>query len=116
MVETIGEIDAYCSLATFAYNHPDYIYPTIAAQSFHLQAEALGHPLMDRNQCVRNGIDIEKRPFFIITQAQYGRQEYLFTYCRSKLSTGMYRSSRLGKANENISGPSRYQPSKPVIP
>ena len=26
-IETIGEIDAYCSLATFAYNHPDYIYP-----------------------------------------------------------------------------------------
>ena len=43
-IEAIGEIDAYCSLATFAYNHPDYIYPTIAAQSFHLQAEALGHP------------------------------------------------------------------------
>ena len=28
-IETIGEIDAYCSLATFAYNHPDYIYPTM---------------------------------------------------------------------------------------
>ena len=40
-IETIGEIDAYCSLATFAYNHPDYIYPTIAAQSFHLQAGGL---------------------------------------------------------------------------
>ena len=28
-IETIGEIDAYCSLATFAYNHPDYIYPPL---------------------------------------------------------------------------------------
>ena len=80
-IETIGEIDAYCSLATFAYNHPDYIYPTIAAQSFHLQAEALGHPLMDRNQCVRNGIDIEKRPFFIIITGanMAGKSTYLRT-------------------------------------
>ena len=80
-IETIGEIDAYCSLATFAYNHPDYIYPTIAAQSFHLQAEALGHPLMDRNKCVRNGIDIEKRPFFIIITGanMAGKSTYLRT-------------------------------------
>ena len=80
-IETIGEIDAYCSLATFAYNHPDYIYPTIAAQSFNIQAEALGHPLMDRNQCVRNGIDIEKRPFFIIITGanMAGKSTYLRT-------------------------------------
>ena len=48
-IEAIGAIDAYCSLATFSYNHPDYIYPQITSQSFHLQAEALGHPLMNRN-------------------------------------------------------------------
>ena len=80
-LKTIGEIDAYCSLATFAYNHPDYIYPTIAAQSFHLQAEALGHPLMDRNKCVRNGIDIERRPFFIIITGanMAGKSTYLRT-------------------------------------
>ena len=80
-IETIGEIDAYCSLATFAYNHPDYIYPTIAAQSFHLQAEALGHPLMDRNKCVRNGINIERRPFFIIITGanMAGKSTYLRT-------------------------------------
>ena len=50
-IETIGEIDAYCSLATFTYNHPDYIFPKISSQSFHLRAEALGHPLMNRNKC-----------------------------------------------------------------
>lgn len=73
-IETIGEIDAYCSLATFAYNHPEYIYPKICSQSFHLQAKGLGHPLMDRSKCVRNGIDIDKRPFFIIiTGSEYGR-------------------------------------------
>ena len=80
-IEAIGAIDAYCSLATFSYNHPDYIYPQITSQSFHLQAEALGHPLMDRNKCVRNGIDIEKRPFFIIITGanMAGKSTYLRT-------------------------------------
>lgn len=80
-IETIGEIDAYCSLATFAYNHPEYIYPKICSHSFHLQAKALGHPLMDRNKCVRNGIDIDKRPFFIIITGanMAGKSTYLRT-------------------------------------
>lgn len=80
-IETIGEIDAYCSLATFAYNHPEYIYPKICSQSFHLQAKELGHPLMDRNKCVRNGIDIDKRPFFIIITGanMAGKSTYLRT-------------------------------------
>lgn len=80
-IETIGEIDAYCSLATFAYNHPDYIFPEICSQSFHLQAKALGHPLMERNKCVRNDIDIDKRPFFIIITGanMAGKSTYLRT-------------------------------------
>lgn len=80
-IDAIGEIDAYCSLATFAYNHPDYIYPTISAQAFRLRAEALGHPLMNREKCVRNGIDIEKRPFFIIITGanMAGKSTYLRT-------------------------------------
>lgn len=80
-IETIGEIDAYCSLATFAYNHPEYIYPKICSQSFHLQANGLGHPLMDRDKCVRNGIDIDKRPFFIIITGanMAGKSTYLRT-------------------------------------
>lgn len=80
-IETVGEIDAYCSLATFAYNHPEYIYPKINSHSFHMQAKALGHPLMDRNKCVRNGIDIDKRPFFIIITGanMAGKSTYLRT-------------------------------------
>lgn len=80
-INAIGEMDAYCSLATFAYNHPDYIYPRITSQSFLLQAKSLGHPLMDRNKFVRNGIDIEKRPFFIIITGanMAGKSTYLRT-------------------------------------
>lgn len=78
-LEIIGEFDAYCSLATFAYNHPEYIYPKISAKSFHLEAEALGHPLMNRDKCVLNNINIKKRPaFIIITGANMaGKSTYL---------------------------------------
>ncbi|MBR8708938.1 MutS family DNA mismatch repair protein [Bacteroides pyogenes] len=80
-LEAIGEMDAYCSLATFAYNHPDYIYPDVSTLPFELEAEALGHPLMAPERCVCNDINIEKRPsFIIITGANMaGKSTYLRT-------------------------------------
>lgn len=80
-LEAIREMEAYCSLATFAYNHPNYIYPQIATSPFCARAKALGHPLMNRDKCVRNDIDIAKRPFFvIITGANMaGKSTYLRT-------------------------------------
>ncbi|MDE6348554.1 MAG: hypothetical protein K2L60_07870 [Bacteroides sp.] len=88
-LDAIGQTDALCSLATFAYNHPDYIYPTLVQADadagtcppFRLRAEALGHPLMHRDRCVRNDIDMTKRPsFIIITGANMaGKSTYLRT-------------------------------------
>lgn len=80
-LEAIGEIDAYCSLSTFAYNHPDYIFPQIKEQPFKLEAEELGHPLMEQNKCIRNGINIQAQPsFVIITGANMaGKSTYLRT-------------------------------------
>lgn len=80
-LEAIGEMDAYCSLATFAYNNPNYIYPVISSQPFHFESEALGHPLMNRHKCVRNDINLDKRPaFIIITGANMaGKSTYLRT-------------------------------------
>lgn len=80
-LEAIGEIDAYCSLACFAYNHPGYVFPEIASKPFCVEAEALGHPLMNRNKCVRNDIRIAKRPFFIIITGanMAGKSTYLRT-------------------------------------
>ena len=78
----IGQMDALNSLATFAYNHPDYIYPTILKEKgFRFRAKALGHPLMHRDRCVRNDIDMEKRPFFIIITGanMAGKSTYLRT-------------------------------------
>ena len=83
-LDAIGRTDALLSLATFAYNHPDYSYPTLAEpaeQSFTFRATALGHPLMHRDRCVRNDFRMEQRPeFIIITGANMaGKSTYLRT-------------------------------------
>lgn len=78
-LEAIGLMDAFCSLATFAYNNPDYAYPEIESKP--IQANGLGHPLMNRKKCVRNDINMVKRPFFIIITGanMAGKSTYLRT-------------------------------------
>ena len=106
-LDALGQMDALNSLATFAYNHPAYAYPTLLDKAdmaaskagissdarkagaantgsnarFILRAKALGHPLMHRDRCVRNDIDMEKRPFFIIITGanMAGKSTYLRT-------------------------------------
>ncbi|MDR2626968.1 MAG: DNA mismatch repair protein MutS [Dysgonamonadaceae bacterium] len=80
-LETLGTYDAFCSLATFAYNHPDYVFPEITGEYFTLEATAMGHPLMHRDVCVKNDISITQAPFFmIVTGANMaGKSTYLRT-------------------------------------
>ncbi len=106
-LNALGQMDALNSLATFAYNHPGYSYPTLFNKTdmivakadissdakkadaksinldahFMLRAKAMGHPLMHRDRCVRNDIDIKKRPFFIIITGanMAGKSTYLRT-------------------------------------
>ena len=80
-LDAIGEMDALCSLGTFAYNHPDYAYPTPVDKPFTLCAERMGHPLIHRDRCVRNDIHMTKRPYFIIVTGanMAGKSTYLRT-------------------------------------
>lgn len=80
-LETVGELDALCSLGTFAYNHPQYTYPELAENPFCFLATQMGHPLMPASQCVKNDATIPSRPFFlIITGANMaGKSTYLRT-------------------------------------
>ena len=83
-LDAIGRMDALLSLATFAHNHPGYVYPTLTNPtdtSFTFRATALGHPLMHRDRCVRNDFRMEQRPeFIIITGANMaGKSTYLRT-------------------------------------
>lgn len=79
--DALARFDALNSLGGFAFNHPDYIFPEIADTYFKMEGKALGHPLLNREVCVRNDIDIRKSPWFlIITGANMaGKSTYLRT-------------------------------------
>lgn len=79
-LECIGQIDVLCSLSTYVYNNPSFVYPEISDTPKY-QAEGLKHPLMNRDKCVPNPIDMEGAPRFnIITGANMaGKSTYLRT-------------------------------------
>ena len=80
-LDALAEFDALCSLGGFAFNHPDYCYPQIEDIYFHFTAKGLGHPLMPRQQCVKNDISIDNEGrFMVVTGANMaGKSTYLRT-------------------------------------
>jgi len=80
-IKTLGEWDALCSLGKFAFNHPDYVFPELTDNYFEIKGKNLGHPLMNREICVRNNIDIETSPYFLIVTGanMAGKSTYLRT-------------------------------------
>jgi hypothetical protein len=80
-IKTLGEWDAICSLSKFAFNHPDYIFPELIGNYFEMKGKNLGHPLMDRETCVRNDIDMGKSPYYLIVTGanMAGKSTYLRT-------------------------------------
>jgi hypothetical protein len=58
---TIGEMEALASLATFAFEHPDFPFPQLAEQASapSLLATALGHPLIPASARVANDVRLD---------------------------------------------------------
>jgi DNA mismatch repair ATPase MutS len=52
----VGEFEAFCSLAGYAYEHPADPFPDITPQGPCFVAEAVGHPLLPQSHCVRNDV------------------------------------------------------------
>ena len=76
-----GEFDALSSLANFACNNPEYIYPEEAKNEYLLEADDLGHPLISMTECVTNSITISGwNQYCIITGANMsGKSTFLRT-------------------------------------
>ncbi len=78
--EVIAFFDAYSTLANFAFNHPQTVFPTINADEFVINAKNLGHPLIPKKQRIDNDFTIKNREFFIITGANMaGKSTFLRT-------------------------------------
>lgn len=65
-VEAAGEIEALSALSNFAFEHPDHPLPEIVEDEPLFDGEALGHPLLPSDQCVRNDLRLGRRPQALI--------------------------------------------------
>ncbi len=59
-IEALATIEALGSLATFAYEHPDYVFPDVAEGAPRFAADTLAHPLLPRARRVANSVAFGK--------------------------------------------------------
>ena len=71
--------DAMCSLGTYVYNHPQYVFP-VESESV-LEGKDMGHPFLPEDACVLNDFKIDRLGHFsIITGANMaGKSTFLRT-------------------------------------
>jgi DNA mismatch repair ATPase MutS len=53
-----GEMEALCSLAGYAFEHPADSFPEFAADGPHFEAQGIAHPLLAESQAVRNVVSL----------------------------------------------------------
>ncbi len=58
-INAIAQLDAFCSMANFRFNYPEYIFPQVANQLV-IEAKELGHPLIFPDKRVDNDFRIDK--------------------------------------------------------
>lgn len=79
--DSISELDVLNSIAGFAFSHPEYVFPQIAEEKYVLEAEALGHCLINANGRVDNDFSMQgKGTVCIITGSNMsGKSTFLRT-------------------------------------
>ncbi len=74
----IAHFDAYITLGTYAFNHPDHTYPSLIQGDTVLSAKETGHPLVDPEKNILNDFEIGKGRFCIVTGANMaGKSTFL---------------------------------------
>lgn len=58
-LEAVGEMEALCALAGYAYEHPSDPFPEFIAQSPYFDGEALAHPLLPASRAVANDVRLD---------------------------------------------------------
>ncbi|MGE5943897.1 MAG: MutS-related protein, partial [Flavobacteriales bacterium] len=78
--EVVSFFDAYNSLGTFTFNHPEFVFPEIIEKGTVIKAENLGHPLLKKEKRVDSDVTINNEQFFIVTGANMaGKSTFLRT-------------------------------------
>ena len=64
-LEVICEAEVLCSFGTFSFNHPSFVYAKIEKELV-IDADGLGHPLINENECVINDLLVDKQQSVVI--------------------------------------------------
>ena len=59
-IAAMAEIEALASLATFAWEHPGFVFPEVDAGEPRFLAEGLGHPLIPEGQRIANDVRLAR--------------------------------------------------------
>jgi MutS domain V/MutS domain III len=81
-IGAVGTIEALNSLATFAFNHPDHVYPTVReGERLFIEAAQLSHPLIPANRRVANDfrIGMEEKLILVTGSNMSGKTTFLRT-------------------------------------
>jgi len=65
-LDVIGEFEMLNSLANFAYNNKDFVFPILNSE-FKINFSDLSHPLLNRNTRVGNDVHFHPQSFMILT-------------------------------------------------
>ncbi len=57
-LSAVGQFEALCSIAAYAYENPDDPFPTIEESETCFEAAGVGHPLIPQATCVRNDVKL----------------------------------------------------------
>ena len=74
----IAQVDAYITLGTYAFNHPEHTYPSLVGGDIVISGKEIGHPLVDPRKNILNDFEIGKGRFCIVTGANMaGKSTFL---------------------------------------
>ncbi|MFN7944264.1 MAG: DNA mismatch repair protein MutS [Blastocatellia bacterium] len=59
-IAAVGEMEALCALAGYAYEHPHDPFPELVESGICFDSRALGHPLIPAERCVRTDLKLDE--------------------------------------------------------
>lgn len=88
-LEIIGEVEALNSLANFAYNNPDFVYPELNTD-FEIMFTNLSHPLLRSQTRIGNDVSFNPQSFMILTGSNMsGKSTFLRSLGVNMVLAGM---------------------------
>jgi DNA mismatch repair ATPase MutS len=65
-LDYMGQVDAFNSLANYAFNNPGYAWPVLTGDGTVLEARGIGHPLIEEESRICNDFRVNKEGLVII--------------------------------------------------